>query len=176
MKTRTGFVSNSSSSSFIVNFTRDPLDIENLKEMMGDCAAVGWNGYVIPTEKVVEQVHKDILREHEERQSGEQSEPLPFSVGDSWDFTYEMRDKLMMLHPLCDAPDDDTVEVAKRLEIEHRIMLWEIVNGRTFESWVEENKYRYELTYSDECGDYQCTLEHGDIFRNIEDVSVISHH
>ena len=175
MKTRQGFVSNSSSSSFIVNFDKDPTDIENLKEMMGDCAAVGWNGYVIPTEKVVEQVHKDIMRAIEDEATVE-SRKLPFSLGDDWDFTYEIKDKLMMLHPMCDDPDDDMIEAAKQLEIEHRIMLWEIVNGRTFESWVEENKYRYELTYSDECGDYQCTLEHGNIFRNIEDVSVISHH
>ncbi|UQJ95155.1 hypothetical protein IANJMKHF_00249 [Klebsiella phage CPRSA] len=62
MKIRSGFVSNSSSSSFIVRFPKDPTDINNLREMMGDCVPnCGYSWMTCPTaEEVVQQVHRDL--------------------------------------------------------------------------------------------------------------------
>ena len=62
MKIRSGLVSNSSSSSFIVRFPKDPTDINNLREMMGDCVPnCGYSWMTCPTaEEVVQQVHRDL--------------------------------------------------------------------------------------------------------------------
>lgn len=65
MKTRSGFVSNSSSSSFIIGFNKDPMNKDNLAEEMGDCETIfnEWShGRVYSAEEIVEKLHEKLLR------------------------------------------------------------------------------------------------------------------
>jgi hypothetical protein len=60
-KYRFGFVSNSSSSSFIVRFSRRPETIEELAKMMGDCYPIcSWGSSRITSEEVVANVWRQI--------------------------------------------------------------------------------------------------------------------
>lgn len=172
MKTRTGFVSNSSSSSFIVKFDKDPSDINNLKEMLGDCA-VNPYGYFISTDLVVETVFKEI-----QNQKDSDKPMYPFEY-DEWDVYNDMEN---MLHTLGVYDIEYGSELHKSvidemviLELEHRTRMYYMLKNTTPEAEAAKNEFTRKFTFSDENGSFWAAMEHGGVFRNVEHEQ-ISHH
>lgn len=171
MKTRTGFVSNSSSSSFIVSFDRDPTDLEALTEMMGDCS-VDIYGIKIPAEKVIETVYNDIM-------SGENkvTSPIMPKEDERWDNgRWDMAMDLCVMAPDCRDATDEEVDMAIKLRDEYRLKLWCMMNKTTPEEWAAKNQHLYTFTYCDENGGFWSGMEHGNVFRNVNVVDFQSHH
>lgn len=162
-KVRNGFVSNSSSSSFIVEFSKDPRDIENLKEMMGDCGTNPY-GYAISTKEVIETVHKEIMA------SGPLEDRFKF---DDWELLHDIRNNLSETYPEIWVLDDNDPKLEQLLEMEkdHRRKMYELASGKS----CKIEGYVYEFEYSDNDGQFWSAMEHGDIFRNVDHIRE-SHH
>ena len=152
MKVRNGFVSNSSSSSFIVILDKKPESAEELGKEMGDCGTSNWNGTQhLSSEMVHDIAFRDI------------------SVADSTMEQIESEYKSAMYRYNWDVkwgtPEYDAYEKA---ESERCEKLWQ--------EFKEKNskKFMAVVSYSD---DYTIgsMMEHGDVFRNIE-VVCASHH
>lgn len=164
MKIRTGFVSNSSSSSFVVGFKTIPRSIEDVKKMLfGDrewyLAPYGDEKYT--TERVAETVFNDMKGK------------LPLT----------RKAFIKATEDMADVDWDD-----KRFKIKgknsHDITDWDKLHkfqqeesAKLAEEFLEKNEdyYFYEFSYADENGSYDGALEHGDLFAKLPHIS-ISHH
>ena len=171
MKIRSGFVSNSSSSSFIVRFPKDPTDINNLREMMGDCVPnCGYSWMTCPTaEEVVQQVHRD-LGGHmgNSFESYYDDKRYEWETEDSAETRYRSNPQIALAYDGRDWYDLETEEKDALI----KMWLYEEYNAKFGN---QNGVFIYEFTYSDECGEFQTQLEHGQIFRNLEH-TMKSHH
>lgn len=169
MKIRSGFVSNSSSSSFIVRFPKDPTDINNLREMMGDCTPdCGYNWMTCPTaEEVIRRVHMDLGGRnnfesyYEDKRDDWETEDKVSTWFDS-KANHRLAYGNRGWHQLEEKEKDSLI----------RMWLYEEYKDKFGE---KEGVFIYEFTYADDCGHFECQLEHGNIFRNLEHER-ISHH
>lgn len=166
MKTRTGFVSNSSSSSFILIFDKDPSSIDNLTEMLGECN--NYDDYYgeTTTEEVINRVHCDVMSK------------MPASIPElmdelgsnlSWDIYKQMESRRHeFIDPITGKLDTDRYYEA--LEAEEAKQLAPMI-----EKFKRENadKFVYILEY-DDCGS-DAFLESGSAFSNVKNIRV-SHH
>lgn len=169
MKTRQGFVSNSSSSSFIVSFTQDPTDMNVLAEMMGNCG-VHIYGTTITAEKVIETVHKIIMDDEDSKVK------CPIYEEEDYSERYDTGYELMMMTPDCRDATDEEIDVAIKLKKELKMKLWCMMNNTTQAEWEAANQFLYQFTFSDENGSFWSAMEHGDVFRNVNVVDFKSHH
>lgn len=171
MKIRSGFVSNSSSSSFIVKFPKDPTDINTLREMMGDCVPnCGYDWMSCPTsEEVVNRVHRD-LGGHtgDSFESFYDDKRYDWETEESAETRYNSNPQIKLAYDGKDWYDLKTEE--KDLLI--KMWLYEEFNMKYGN---QDGVFIYEFTYSDECGPLETQLEHGNIFRNLEHTKT-SHH
>jgi hypothetical protein len=173
MKKRNGFVSNSSSSSFIVTFPKKPESKEELAEIMGDCHPLG---YTRDQEYVLKNVWEDlqpqlnnpsyiadsILFENYE---------VDFS-NDLYDYQYRLNDLFSeCLYSFGDAVWNNTVSEKEVLKKFYNTILEKINESEQKVNDTTEFVARFH--YSDEGS--QGDLEHGEIFRNLEHRR-ISHH
>lgn len=167
MKIRTGFVSNSSSSSFLVVFPKIPKSKEECKKIVfGDRTSVTFVDDPIPTERVAETIFADI------------KEQKPLTVK-------KVKDRMReMASGLPGAPDyflgRRGLEVGSPEWEEMREVydkcLDEFAIG-TAEEFLEKAGGRpiFLFSYGDDDGDYFATLEHGDIFFDMGHIR-INHH
>lgn len=166
MKIRSSFVSNSSSSSFIVTFPEVPSTKEKLAEMMGDCSANGYS-VSISKEEVVNTVWSDIKRI---------SKPL----GDEVDFIecLDIRGlDTTYLDEILLGDFADTIREAYYTD-DIKISFEEVLEAvkRNLENLkLPRDGKTFKFTYSDNDGSYWSAMEHGDVFRNIPHER-ISHH
>lgn len=150
-KFRSGFVSNSSSSSFIIGFPEKITSEEQLAGYMGDCG-VNPYGFSISSEGVVKQVWKDIKDQQPDNKVQPLNATFNADVWDdldfyAWEFQYNNEGKNTYLDAL--------------REIERLIT-------KTLEDRIPEDcEVTYAVSYSDEDGSYFSALEHGGIFDNI---------
>jgi hypothetical protein len=182
MKIRTGFVSNSSSSSFVVLFPREPKNATDVKNMLfkekenffnnpyvfADHDDFGWS-----SEVVAETVWNDICKQ--EKNDFERAKKMISSgtlYGDG-------------------APDyDDYKHIKdwnKRSEAYHSDMnrfaekkMKEFFNLRKLKLKKINNEPNdgtvlYCFEYSDNDGTYNSALEHGDLFRNLKHITISNH-
>ena len=171
MKIRSGFVSNSSSSSFLVAFSKVPASKEELKTLLfGDKQNFPspYERRVWATDKVAETVWED-LKELKPLTSAQLVTKLAEGTltgkyesesRTSWDKymdakTPEAREKAW------NAIQDATVKRASEVAAE-------------FSSENAGAKF-FEFHYSDNDGSYGTDLEHGDLFSNLPHIRV-SHH
>jgi hypothetical protein len=162
MKIRKGFVSNSSSSSFVVAFAKKPESIDELKLMMFGDEELFPNPYEVinyTTTEIASTVWKDMteeatdLREVFNRGFLDGDPDYP----DFWDkkISPENEDKRRnKYYKMCD---------------KHRLK-----RMKEFLNQTSGSTY-YVFSYSDNDGGYYSTLEHGEIFYNLLHVRFNEH-
>jgi len=164
MKIRTGFVSNSSSSSFVAGFKTIPRSIKDVKEMLfGDkewyCAPYDDDKYT--TERVAETVFNDMKNK------------LPLTLEEFFKATEDMADI-----------DWNDERFKKKGKNSHDTTDWDKLHefqkqesAILAKKFLESNEgyYFYEFSYADENGSYEGALEHGGLFDNVPNIR-ISHH
>jgi len=159
MKIRQGHVSNSSSSSFVVNFPHDPTDINNLRSMMGECYPTSGYGANLTSEEVVLMVHEAITGK-------ESSSPENLIIGvEDWHVERIEQDikEAFEAWSTKDFPEDLMEKASKGAYGVFASILHDHELSKTPEGYFTES-----FTFSDEDGPVGCALEHGDIFRNVQ--------
>lgn len=170
MKIRNGFVSNSSSSSFVVAFPEKPTSVEHIREMMFKDEKSFPNPYPwddrekeFSTLKISETVCNDISN-----QTANDIENIVEGFG-GW---------------LEGSPENPDVWHREDLTQEEKDKIWndwdksyDKYQRDTAMKFIESHKdmFIYVFEYSDNDGDYFCTLEHGGIFDNLQHVKISRH-
>lgn len=181
MKCRNGFVSNSSSSSFIVAFPKIPKNVEETQEMMFPNGDENY-GFEYSLEEISKAVFDDISFEVEHHRKVSKKKVLA-----DLDLSYKYSNEELMKeykeanNNLLSATSMESLREARTILSEIRCK-WD----KLAEEWAKEAKKEYrkihdkmfyfKLEYSDEGSGFGSTLEHGDIFRNLPYVQRISHH
>jgi hypothetical protein len=161
MKIRSGFVSNSSSSSFIVAFPKKPENVEEVKALLfpNGQEAYGCYDYHCSTQIVAETVWKDI-----QSQKPDDKEII-------W----------KELHGYLEGGPNSNWSEFKTADGD---INWEALNierckyrQKVMKKFTEENsdKTIYCFHYSDDNGSYEEALEHGGLFNYLPHITV-SHH
>ncbi|MGL4521337.1 MAG: hypothetical protein ACRCWQ_02125 [Bacilli bacterium] len=168
MKTRNGFVSNSSSSSFIVHFPRKPESRQELAEMMGECCTTTDYGNAgLTSDVVVAHVWQEMTREVEndttDGLSPDTRKLAMLSGKDKWDIAWELNNVLSTFD--IEETDENAGNLAAFL-----IDMLE-------EQQPEEHKsgFTFTTTYADDCGYFESNMEHGNIFRNLPHRRINNH-
>jgi hypothetical protein len=200
MKIRNGFVSNSSSSSFIVGFKRKPKTVAELKTLLfGDAEHMTMYDYTISTQDAAQQVFNDLKGKrpltkekmlntlnsgyfpgypHMDYRSDKPSDLL----------RKEFYDKYPKLGENLWSPDklkNKDAQALARKFVEAQEGEWAAERKMVDDSaklYFDEvvipkmKGYKvYAFSYSDNDGEMGCVLEHGDTFHNLPHV-VISQH
>ncbi len=199
MKMRSGFVSNSSSSSFIVGFERVPETVEEMKKLLfGDGQYVTYYDYSISTQEAAETVLKDLKAQDRQATMGKIIDTVNsgyFEGYPSYDYTKdresdllrkEFEEKFPIHKDNLYSPDKIRNKQAKELAEKYQKMKqdeWDeetrICDEAALNYAIKEvlPKFRgknvYVFEYADESN--QCVMEHGDIFSNLPHIR-ISHH
>jgi hypothetical protein len=147
MKIRNGFVSNSSSSSFILVFDKKPSSIEELIDIL-DLHRAGIKGHT--AEEAAKIIFKDVIED--------KSKTL------DEDLIQEFEDHL--------CPDFSDKETTNRFFEQKRKEAIEM--AEKFKN-KNKNKYITVVSYGDNDGNLHSQLEHGNIFSKILNIRV-SHH
>ena len=165
-----GFVTNSSSSSFIVAFDKVPNSWEEVLEMLFDAdkATVEKYGLSMDTKQVAQIVFADIskqtpnnLEELKETFSG-------FDVGIEKYKNFKKLDRQLL--------DSSTSEEWHKIYNELQILSEEF-EEINFKKFLEKNKGKqlYSFSYSDNDGTQRTLMEHAGIFENLPHVQISRH-
>ncbi|GAG16925.1 unnamed protein product [marine sediment metagenome] len=171
MKIRKGFVSNSSSSSFVVAFPEKPTDIVHVKRMMFGADKKFPNPYPglrdgCPEEYDTMMIATTVFNDLKEQTPNDMENIIDGCEG--W---------------LEGAPDRDiTIDYQSEPEkwreewdkYEKEIDAYTKDYAENFMK-VRKKMFVYTFEYSDNDGDYSCTLEHGGIFDKLDHVRVSRH-
>jgi len=164
MITRKGFVSNSSSSSFIIAFDEKPKDAKEVKKILfyNDKNTVRYYDYVADTEDIAEQVFHDI------------KDQVPLNI-------FEVEEELS--HGWIDGtPDYNYIQAEFGSdEWKKHWKKWEEARKKFHRKKAKElldefkGKKLFIVEYADEDGSFGCVMEHGDIFENIPHFRISKH-
>jgi len=164
MKIRAGFVSNSSSSSFVVAFSKIPHSIEDVKNEMFDIDTELIKDPFYEDEAyeawlVAKTVFDDIKEQHSNNY-----DMIFESVRHGW---FDGCDELLQQYHFYDN-DTDWNELEKKLDEAAKELV---------DQFIDDNKIKqiFVLEYSDNDGKYQSFLEHGNIFRNLPNLQISYH-
>jgi len=151
MKIRNCHVSNSSSSSFIVEFPRKPETKEDLIEMMGECYPLG--GYCFTTKHVIDAVWKDM--EQEQALGDFKSFEDFVNRTEKWDLNWQIDQMASEL------------ELPEGAQAKLEVQVKELLMAAWKAEHTKPNCHVHRFVFADEDGEFWGAMEHGDIFRNL---------
>lgn len=163
MRKRCGFVSNSSSSSFIIALRDKPQSPEDLKEILfGDKEIHLYDDYSVTTNNAAKIIFEDLKESVEEKEILEElMSGCPEAL--------EVRPK----YPL--GPHETSEQ--RKIQYEKYLEEVGIYNKEITESFFKKTKYfkYFIVEYSDNDGPTYCVLEHGDTFERVHHIRVNKH-
>jgi hypothetical protein len=172
MKIRTGFVSNSSSSSFIVAFPKDfEITKDSVKDyLFGDQEVLACYGDGITTERAAETIANDMKEQVPNSDEAIDSALGGYLVGaPSYDAFFERRKNLDLKKPEDKAKWDKAWEEYNKASTEFRNMV-------KAEFMAEHSNFNlFVFEYSDNDGNYYSTLEHGGTFDAVPHLAISNH-
>ena len=199
MKTRTGFVSNSSSSSFIIGLSNKPSCVEDVHKELFDTDEVrelealydGDDTYT--TLDVAQQVYEDISNQKPTNLDKGKKEILE-NINSGWfegmpDYNYYDTESTKFRRKYREetgeeihydkTPKDiwEKYQNLQKKESEERRAEEDKAANRLFEKYRDKfaDKKIYFLSYSDNDGSFQSFMEHGGIFNNIPNITISNH-
>jgi len=167
MKTRKGFVSNSSSSSFIIGFEKKPKTPEELQELMFPNEEQFFHPYdecSYPVKKIAEYVFEDVSKA---RQLNKPSLREALNCGyidgapDYFTYTEGAKYGTPKYQDAVKKHDEASAKFLEKL-------------AQEIEATTKGLKL-YNVNYSDNDGRLECALEHGDVFNNIYNFRISCH-
>ena len=179
MKIRTGFVSNSSSSSFVVAFPHNPKSVADLKQMMFGkqewhyAGIYGSKNSDVSTQQIAESVFADIKRKATKKQVYE-------SIRNGW-FKPYIIPEMFPGHHMSETSHLSFQNEDERKEIQRIWKEDEEINDKRANAIADgfvrayDDKYIVVLSYCDEEGGWQSILEHSDIFYRLNHI-ITSYH
>jgi len=170
MKIRNGFVSNSSSSSFVVALPKQPKNVKELKEMLfGDEKYYEYcDGKIFKTERVAETVFDDI-QDFIKSNSGSKINYMLESLINGWFNGHPDLEKYKIEDP---QSKSNYIYDWNRYHLDCKKIAKKVV-----QKFKKENKGRFifVVDYSDNSGDYFCALEHGPLFDDLPHIRTSYH-
>lgn len=156
MKIRNGFVSNSSSSNFIVVFDKKPRNTDDLKK------------WLFPNLDVFKSPYS------------EDCWPIANVVATIWEAMKGQRpnDKKAILKAISQGFYEGCPDFSLFRGDNHHVeyqKAWEAGAKKLAKKFYLENKFVYVFNFSDNDGDYQSALEHGDTFENVKHLRISCH-
>lgn len=185
MKKRIGFVSNSSSSSFIIMFDKKPENANDIKEMLfGDNEIVSYYDYNISSNVASDIIFRDIEEFNEEVVIND-LDNLIYSIRhypkESWLIDEDDEDlkEFIKLDKIWDDWDKwkSMTEEEKQDFYKEQRKIKERILEKMMKNFKNESdgKYIYTVTFSDNDGDIYCTLEHGGVFDKVQHIRISNH-
>jgi len=166
MKIRNGFVSNSSSSSFVVAFPSEPKDQEDLREMMFDSGerTISYYDYSCDVERVVDEVFRDLKKATIKDMVESVNNGWFDGRADSWDRTknlsYAIPEEKEEIDKIWEENEKENEKIAKNI----------------IKKFKKENKDCFFAVF--EYGDddsFHCIMEHGEIFYKLNNIQTSYH-
>lgn len=171
MKIRNGFVSNSSSSSFVVAFNKEPKTIEDVKkQMFGNEEEIlhPYDDCRFPTERIAETVFDDI-----KKQKVNNKTKIFEAIANGW---FDGRPEYDYLSSYPQDKDPKKIREFELKEEEYEKQCQEAAE-KFVNKFIEDNKgkFIYTFHYGDNDGSYYCLLEHGEIFSKLNHIQTSYH-
>jgi len=181
MKIRQGFVSNSSSSSFVVIFPKEPNDVIDVKNMLfskgetfySNPYQYGDNEYGWSTDEVAETIWNDISKQ--EKNNFKRAEEI-ITSGTSyedgapdWNDYGHIKDWTLKTTAYYAAQEKFAKKKLKEFFNLRKLKLQKINNQKV------DDIILYCFEYSDNDGSYFTALEHGDLFKNLKHIKINNH-
>lgn len=163
MKIRNGFVSNSSSSSFIVAFDKDPESSEELRKIIFGNEKTH-EGY--STTEIADYVFADIKQQRVNRDRINLISPEMIVCAEVGGNSERIVNRF--LPDLCKTDSDTYWEIVRYLEE---------IEDNSFGDFITDNKGKifYRFEFGDEGGKFFGMLEHSDIFHKLKHKRIFHH-
>lgn len=173
MKIRNGYVSNSSSSSFVVIFPKEPKSVEDVQKILfGKKKFYGspWGDDKYPVEQVAKTVWDDICSQKKNNTEKALDILANSHGGDAPDYhDYDhITDRTKMWAELQKAQKQYAKKIFNEFFNTRKNKLKKLNNEPTDEVF-------YCFSYADDDGSYFSALEHGDLFENVKSISISNH-